>query len=193
MRSEPPPATAGTAAIRGFLAAVGWMNVGLRHLVGAMLGVMVLVVGLQIVVRFVLPRLGIVLSVPWSEELARYLMIWCIFLGASVAARAGALIAVDSLPDALPARWGDLVRLVALAVTIGFFGLMIWLGWRWVEFGQTETSTVLNVPMAWVYMALPTGSAFAIVNIVAFIVEHRIASTTSLAVAPEDNPEASLV
>ncbi|WP_298952482.1 TRAP transporter small permease [uncultured Methylobacterium sp.] len=176
-----------------FLRAVDGMNVVLRHLVGAMLGVMVLIVGLQIVVRFVLPRLGIVLSVPWSEELARYLMVWCIFTGAAVAARAGALIAVDTLPDSLPPRAGDLVRLVALLVTIGFFLGLVWLGWRWVEFGETETSTVLNIPMAWVYLSLPVGSALAIVNIVAFLVERRLTARTSLAVAPEDNPEASLI
>jgi TRAP-type C4-dicarboxylate transport system permease small subunit len=176
-----------------FLRAVDGMNVLLRHLVGAMLGVMVLIVGLQIVVRFVLPRFGIVVSAPWSEELARYLMMWCIFLGAAVAARAGALIAVDTLPDNLSAPWGDRVRLLALTVTIGFFGLLIWLGLRWVEFGQSETSTVLNLPMAWVYLSLPAGAVFAIVNILAFIVEHRMETHTSLAVAPEDNPEATLV
>lgn len=181
------------APLTTFLRTIDRMNVVLRHLVGAMLGVMVAVVGLQIVVRFVLPRFGILLSVPWSEELARYLMVWCIFLGAAVAARAGALIAVDTLPDSLPQRWGDRVRLLALSVTVGFFLLLIWLGWRWVEFGQTETSTVLNMPMAWVYMSLPTGAFFAIVNILAFIAEHRIKSTTSLAVAPENNPEVSLV
>lgn len=179
--------------MKTFLRAVDWMNLVLRHVVGAMLGVMVVIVGLQIIVRFVMPRLGLMLSVPWSEELARYLMIWCIFLGAAVAARAGALIAVDTLPDSLPARWGDRVRLLALAITIGFFGTLIWLGWRWVEFGETETSTVLNLPMAWVYMSLPIGATFAIINILAFIVEHRFKSQSSLAVAPEDNPEATLI
>lgn len=183
----------GGGAVRGFLRAVDGMNVALRHTVGAMLAIMVAVVALQIVVRFVLPRVGIVLSVPWSEELARYLMVWCIFMGAAVAARSGALIAVDTLPDSLPERLGDLVRLGALLVTVGFFALMIWLGWRWVEFGRTETSTVMNVPMAWVYMSLPTGSAFSIVNIVAFVVDHRVRSGTSLAVAPEDNPDMKLV
>lgn len=179
--------------MRVFLQSIEWMNAVLRHIVGAMLGVMVLIVGLQIAVRFLLPRFGLMLSVPWSEELARYLMVWCIFLGAAVAARSGALIAVDTLPDSLPERWGDRVRLLALGLTIGFFGLLIWLGWRWVEFGETETSTVLNLPMAWVYMSLPVGAFFAIVNIVAFVVEHRFKSKSSLAVAPEDNPEVTLV
>lgn len=176
-----------------FLRAVDGMNLVLRHVVGAMLGVMVLVVGLQIVVRFVLPRLGLTLSAPWSEEIARYLMLWSIFLGAAVAARAGALIAVDTLPDSLPQLWGDRVRLLALAITVGFFALLAWLGWRWMEFGATETSTVLNLPMAWVYASMPIGAVLAIVNICAFVVEHRIKSQTSLAVAPEDNPEITLV
>lgn len=169
------------------------MNLVIRHAVGGLLGIMVLVVGLQIVVRFFLPRLGLVVSVPWSEEIARYLMIWCIFLGAAVAARSGALIAVDTLPDSLPPRAANAVRLAALTITIGFFGSLIWLGWRWVEFGESETSTVMNLPMAWVYLALPVGSAAAIINILAFIVEHRIKSKTSLAVAAGDNPENSLV
>jgi TRAP-type C4-dicarboxylate transport system permease small subunit len=176
-----------------FLSMVDRMNVCLRHLVGATLGVMVLAVAVQIVVRFLLPRLGIIVSVPWTEELARYLMIWCIFVGAAVAARSGALIAMDTLPDALPPRWGDCVRLAALAITLAFFGELIWLGWRWVEFGQSETSTVLHAPMSWVYLALPVGAAFAIINIVAFIVEHRLKSHTPLAVAAADNPENTLV
>ncbi|MDI4237098.1 TRAP transporter small permease [Bradyrhizobium sp. Arg237L] len=176
-----------------FLRIVDWMNVGIRYTVGAILGVMVLVIALQIIVRFVLPGMGLIVSVPWSEETARYLMIWCIFLGAAVAARSGALIAVDTLPDSLPQRTGDLVRLAALLITVGFFGHLIWLGWRWVEFGESETSTVLNLPMAWVYLALPVGATVAIINICAFIVEHRIKSKTSLAVAAGDNPENTLV
>lgn len=176
-----------------FLRLIDWMNIGIRYTVGALLGIMVLVVGTQIVVRFALPAVGIVVSVPWSEELARYLMIWCIFLGAAVAARSGALIAVDTLPDSLPRRAGDAVRLAALLVTIGFFGHLIWLGWRWVDFGASETSTVLNLPMSWVYAALPVGAFAAIINIGAFIIEHRIKSHTSLAVAPGDNPENTLV
>ena len=179
--------------MRAFLQAVDTMNVVLRHVVGAMLGVMVLVVALQIVVRFVLPRLGFVVSAPWSEEVARYLMIWCIFLGAAVACRSGALIGVDTLPDSLPEIWGDRVRLLALTITIGFFVLLMHLGWRWVEFGETDFSTVMSMQMKWVYLSLPLGSLFGIVNIVAFLAERRLARHESLAPHPEQNPEITLV
>lgn len=148
-----------------FLRCVDVLNIVLRHVVGAMLGLMVVVVSVQIAVRFLLPRLGITLSAPWSEELARYLMIWCIFLGAAVAARAGDLIAVESLADAVPERWELAIRNIALAVTVAFLAAAIWLGLRWMEFGEGETSTVMNIPMSWVYAALPLGAGFMIVNL----------------------------
>ena len=52
-------------------------------------------------------------------------------------------------------------------------GLLIWLGVRWVQFGMMETSTVMGLPMAWVYAAMPAGAVVAIINIVAFMVESH--------------------
>lgn len=152
---------------------VDGLNLVLRHAVGAMLGVMVLVVALQIVVRFVLPKLGLVVSAAWTEELARYLMVWSIFLGSAVATRSGALIAMDSLPDALPEAAAHLVRTLALLITIAFYGVLFWLGVKWMEFGMAESSTVMALPMAWVYAALPVGAALSILNLVVLLIERR--------------------
>ena len=149
------------------------MNMLLRHLVGAMLAVMVIVVALQICVRFLLPKLGLIVAMPWTEELARYLMVWCIFLGAAVASRSGALIAMDSVVDALPPALADAGRSIGLVLTIAFFGLLIWLGGRWVQFGTMETSTVMALPMAWVYAAMPVGAIVAILNIVTLMAERH--------------------
>lgn len=156
---------------RALFRASRWMNLGLRYLVGAMLGTMVVVVFMQIVVRFLLPRLGFTVSVPWSEELARYLMVWCIFLGAAVASRAGDLIAVESLVDAVPAQLGWRMKMLSYVATIAFLATLVWLGWRWVEFGEGESSTVMNLPMSWVYLALPVGAALTILNILTRLLE----------------------
>ncbi|RCW76409.1 TRAP transporter small permease [Pseudorhodoferax soli] len=176
-------------ALRVLFRASRWMNAGLRHLVGAMLCTMVLVVFVQILVRFLLPRLGITVSVPWSEELARYLMVWCIFLGAAVASRAGDLIAVESLVDALPARIGWRLKMVSYVATIAFLATLVWLGWRWVEFGEGESSTVMNLPMSWVYLALPVGAALTIVNILTRLLEG-VVRQRALGDAPQAEPVA---
>lgn len=164
------------------------MNVILRHIVGAMLGVMVAVVAIQIGVRFILPRLGIAAAAPWTEELARYLMIWSIFLGAAVATRAGALICMDTVPDAVPPALGRMIRTTALLITMGFFGLLVWLGWQWTLFGLAETSTVMSIKMAWVYASMPVGGVLSIINIAALMLERRATQA-----ALEDEAAASIV
>lgn len=156
---------------RALFRASRWMNLALKYTVGAMLFTMVVVVFMQILVRFLLPRLGLTASAPWSEELARYLMVWCIFLGAAVASRAGDLIAVESLVDALPARLGWRLKALSYVVTMVFLATLVWLGWRWVEFGEGESSTVMNLPMSWVYLSLPVGAVLTAVNILTRLLE----------------------
>lgn len=146
----------------------------LRMVVGTLLGIMVVVVALQVVVRFALPPLGIIVAAPWTEELARYLLVWSIFLGAAIACRAGTLIAVDALPDALPPRWGRRVRVVAISITIAFLLQLTLVGWRYVSFGWSETSTVLGIPMAVVYLAMPIGSAIAAFNLAVVLLEGDV-------------------
>jgi TRAP-type C4-dicarboxylate transport system permease small subunit len=49
---------------------------------GLLLGIMLLILTYQVVLRFIFNS-----SNAWSEELARYLFIWFIFIGASYAAQ----------------------------------------------------------------------------------------------------------
>jgi len=147
------------------LVAVNKLNLLLRGAVGLMLFTMVAVVFLQILVRFVLPKFGLVVSVPWTEELARYLMIWCIFLGAAAATRAGDLIAMDTLTTVLAPKNAWRLKCFAYLVTMAFFAFLVVVGVRWMEFGLLEYSTVMDIPMVIVYLAMPVGGALAFINI----------------------------
>ena len=69
---------------------------GVLFLVG-----MVVVVFLQVVLRSVV---GTALN--WSEEVARYLMIWCTGFGISICVRTGANIGIQAIVDALPKKVG---------------------------------------------------------------------------------------
>src|SRR5690625_244243 len=79
-------------------------------LLSLIFGVMVLVIFFQVLIRFVFPYLGIQLNFPWTEELARYLMIWSVFLGGALATRRGQLLAVDAIVFALPSLPGRIVK-----------------------------------------------------------------------------------
>lgn len=96
---------------------------------------------------------------PWTIELSELLMVWVTFLGGASAARRNAHMAITELLDKLePAarRWADFATqsLVALIlVLLVRYGLVI------VDASWGNELTVLQIPMAIQYLALPVGSA----------------------------------
>ncbi len=141
-------------------------------LVAGALAVMVAAVFWQVAVRFVLPKVGLTISAPWTEEIARYLMTWCVFLGLAIGARYRLLIAVNALLDALPKTYGRHLRALSLLVTLAFLFVMAWYGYRWAEFGADETSPVLSISKYWLYLAMPVGCCLGALNTLALLVDQ---------------------
>ena len=73
-----------------------------------LLGGMLLVAVLQVIARYVFPH-----PLSWTEELARFMMLWLIFLGASHIAKASSYIKVTFLVDKMPEK----VRNILLVIT----------------------------------------------------------------------------
>ncbi|WP_298014971.1 TRAP transporter small permease [uncultured Castellaniella sp.] len=140
------------------------LNFIVRILIGLGLLCMVVLISLQVAVRFILPKLGMPAGLPWTEEAARYLMVWVIFLGGAIAARHGLLIAVTALIEALPSAPSRLLRRAALALLAGIFVAMAWYGWQWTQFGADEISPALTLSKFWLYLAMPVGCTLAAVN-----------------------------
>lgn len=145
------------------------LNRAVAAIVGLLLGLAATAVFLQIVVRFALPPLGIVLSAPWTEESARFLMTWAVFLGSAVLCRRAGLIAVTSLPSALPPTFGRLLLIASSVCTAVFFGVLVVVGSKWALDSLSESATVLRIPMAVVYASMPIGSVLAIFNLARFV------------------------
>ncbi|GGK50861.1 TRAP transporter small permease [Salinarimonas ramus] len=157
--------------MRTVLAGVDKLNAVLALVVGALLAVTAGAVLYQVIVRFVLTAAGINVSAPWTEELARYTLIWMVFLGAGVGCRRAQMIALEFLVRRMPARIGVPIRYGTIALSIAFFGLLFWIGLPFVELGRTETSPVMNLEKSVVYWALPVGAMLMILNSIALVVE----------------------
>lgn len=101
------------------------------------------------------------LGLPWTEELARFLLIWTSLLAAVVAAKRRAHFRVTLLLDRL-GRPGavlvDVLCLLVLTVVLGYGVQLVW-----VFHGQKAPA--LGIPMSLVYAAVPV-SALLIVGYV---------------------------
>lgn len=106
----------------------------------------------------------------WSEVVSRSAMIWCVFLGAAPGFRGGHMMSVEVIYKLIPE-----CRLVWLEVFIAGCSALVLL--VLIYFGTLMTLRVqpqmlsgLDVSIAWAYSALPVGSGFTLIAVVARLV-----------------------
>lgn len=131
------------------------LETGCGLIAGATVGVALASMAAQVVFRYLIGS-----SLVWSEEVARYALIWSAMIGSAAAYPRGAHVAVTVLLDALPTVLrGILYRLVHLVVT-AFALLVTWQGALLTlrNFERHQLSPALQIPIAWAYLAIPTGA-----------------------------------
>lgn len=131
-----------------------------RLLEGVVLAVfvgMLVLVGAQIAFRYVLK-----LSVPWTEEAARWLYVWQIFLGSALAMRHGMHLRATFLYERLPVRLRAILDVVAWAATLVFFGGVLWGGLVMMRTVYPVQAASFSVSTSFLYLALPLSLALMI-------------------------------
>jgi tripartite ATP-independent transporter DctP family solute receptor len=134
-----------------------------RRLLVVVFSVMAVVVLLQVVFRYALH-----LPLFWTEEFARYCLVWASLLGAGIAFKRGEHIAVTVFTERfLPGRK---FVFAAFAVDIFIFiilAVMLWGGVSLVMLTRVQTSPALRIPMAIPYLAIPLGSIIMMIHLMA--------------------------
>ena len=102
---------------------------------------MALLVAVQVFFRYVLND-----SIFWSEELARFLLVWLTFLGASVAYFRGVHASVDFLVWRLGPRGQRALNILVYVLSLAFFVVMIVYGWQFAHFIRLQVSAALYLP-----------------------------------------------
>lgn len=130
------------------------INSFVEYIVCVLLAVMVVVVFLQVIFRFVIHS-----SLPWSEELSRYLMVWIVFLGASIGVNKKSHIGVEALVILLPAVVQKWAAALVSALCCVFFAFMIQYGGLILRVVANQLSPAMEISMAVPYSALLAGGA----------------------------------
>jgi TRAP-type C4-dicarboxylate transport system permease small subunit len=122
-----------------------WLSLGLFWLLG-------LTVGYQFVTRYVFND-----SAGWTEEIARYLLIATVFVGASVGVMRNNHIQVDFLYRYLPRRVGRALSLCVDAVRVSFFACLVVLMAQMMARIGDHSMTVVPLPMNVLYAVCELG------------------------------------
>jgi TRAP-type C4-dicarboxylate transport system permease small subunit len=121
---------------------------------------MSVVILVQVFLRYV-----VMSSLPWSEELARYLMVWIGLMGASLALQEGRHIEVTLLLDRVPPRVRKVLTGIALVAVVWFLWLILQQGLVLAGNIWLQRSPALNLPMVVPYAAIPLGAVFMVIQV----------------------------
>lgn len=151
-----------------------WLSVALFWVLGV-------VVFYQFFTRYVLND-----SASWTEEIARYLLIGVVFVGAAVGVRRNNHIQVDYVYRHLPARVARAMATVVDVVRVAFLGTACVLTVQLIDRIGGSPMAVVDLPMGIVYGAVLLGFGLMTWRAVAIAIRHQRAGVSVL-----ENPEVS--
>lgn len=104
----------------------------------------------QVVMRYVFNN-----AQPWPEEVARAFMMWMMALVAAAAYREGSFVAIEMLHDFLPRVVAALLRLTLYVAALIILYYLFTMGLEFFQRGFRSRAASFDMPLAWVYLAMP--------------------------------------
>ena len=104
-------------------------------------------------------------ALTWSEEATCFLLVFASFLGAAVAFKRGANIAVSFLLDVLPGPVKKGALLIIELLGIAFFGVVAWYGAVLCVHERMQVASSMPISMGWIYMVFPLTGAITILHL----------------------------
>jgi len=126
------------------------VNWGVERFCVALMVVLVLDVWLGMLARYVLP-----FRLTFTEELARYLMIWMALLAVSSGFAYREHIGVQFIFDKFPPQMKRWVALAFDAIAFAFFAYLLVNGIGFVERGFGRFTMIFGVPKGYPYISVP--------------------------------------
>ncbi|MDO5562528.1 MAG: TRAP transporter small permease [Synergistaceae bacterium] len=115
----------------------------------------VALVFVQVIMRYVFSN-----SLSWSEELARYVFLWQIWLGASYAVKEHRHLRIELIQDLIKSPKGKLLfDTLAQMLWLGFSIFLFYEGSGLTKllFERGQVSPAIRMPMAYAYASVPVG------------------------------------
>ena len=112
--------------------------------------ILIFPVSLQVFSRYT----DLIPSYIWTEEMARFLFIWMIMIGAMIGIRESTHFEVDVWPRLGP-RGAAILKIVSSLFVLFMAGIFLYYGWEFTRFAFKRTSELADLPLWLIHMAWP--------------------------------------
>ena len=134
------------------------VNAIAEYFVAICLGAMSVVVFAQVVFRLTAG------SLPWSEELARYLMIYAVYVGASIGVKKCTHISVEFVMSRCPSGAQNAVEIIVDILMMVAFVILCYYGMKIVTLTMMQKSPAMRIKMGYVYFSMVLGGALMLLH-----------------------------
>ncbi len=135
-----------------------------ENLAALFMGGLLLTLFLQVFTRYVLND-----PLSWTEEVARYLYVYIVFLGASAAISDRTHVGIDYFAKMLPVVVQWTLSVAINLLILGALGLLTYWGWRAAMRQWNMPMMVLDIPYTWVYLVVPVTAVLMSVRTLALM------------------------
>lgn len=156
-------------------------------LLAVLMAALVIDVVWQVFSRFALPQPS-----SFTDELARFLLIWVGLLGSAYAVGQRMHLAIDLVSERLTPRRRQALGIVIESAVLAFsVGVLLIGGWELVSLTLLlgQTSAALGVPLGYVYSVLPLSGAIMSFYAIVAIVEHARALRAPTEIEADRGPD----
>ncbi|AKS45379.1 TRAP-type C4-dicarboxylate transport system, small permease component [Octadecabacter temperatus] len=123
----------------------------LRVLLGVLIAVLAIPVGMQVIARYT----GLIPVYLWTEELATFIFVWAVMIGAMIAVWDGSHFDVRVIPDAKRPLLVLLQDGFVLVMILAFALIFAWYGIEYAKFGYIQNSVMMRANMLVTYISVP--------------------------------------
>lgn len=108
----------------------------------------------------------------WSEELARFLFVWVVFLGSALIMGDSGHLAVQFIPDMLKGtKKGKVVAIIINLSSYVFIGILLTKGLEMTATMTFQLSPGMNIPMSYIYSVIPISSILMLLYLIKSTIE----------------------
>lgn len=94
-------------------------------------------------------------SIPFAEELGRYLFVWITFTGMARCVATDKHVALDLISHVMHGKVKRTWQLAVYIITMLFFGFITWSGVMLCTVGAKQKSPTMRIPMQYMYVIIP--------------------------------------